>query len=64
MRAPPVLHLGLHNSLADSDAPTGGSCQVTLFAPYWLNNRTGAWGVGWAATFWAANRLRVQVPSI
>lgn len=37
-----MLHVGLHNTLSDGDAPTGGSCKVTFFSPYWLNNRTGA----------------------
>lgn len=41
MRAPAVLHLGLHNSLSEADASCGGSCTITLFAPYWFNNRTG-----------------------
>jgi len=41
VRAPAVLHLGLHNSLSEVDASCGGSCTVTLFAPYWFNNRTG-----------------------
>ena len=41
VRAPAVLHLGLHNSLSEADASCGGSCTITLFAPYWFNNRTG-----------------------
>lgn len=41
MRSPPLLHLGLHNTLTDGNAGALGSCRVTLYAPYWLNNRTG-----------------------
>ena len=41
MRTPPLLHLGLHNTLSDPDSAASGSCHVTLYAPYWLNNRTG-----------------------
>lgn len=39
-RAPPLLLLGVHNSLADAGV-AGGVCRLTLYAPYWLNNRTG-----------------------
>ena len=42
MRTPPLLHLGMHNSLNDGEAGSSGSCRVTLYSPYWLNNRTGA----------------------
>jgi hypothetical protein len=41
VRTPPLLHLGMHNSLNDDDCTASGSSRVTLFAPYWLNNRTG-----------------------
>ena len=43
MRAPPLLHIGLHNSRSEAAAGTQqyGSVRITLFSPYWLNNRTG-----------------------
>ncbi|EFJ52490.1 hypothetical protein VOLCADRAFT_102987 [Volvox carteri f. nagariensis] len=37
-RAPKVLLLSLHNSLADKDEYV---CHLTLYAPYWVDNRTG-----------------------
>lgn len=41
VRTPPLMFLGVHNSLTDTETPAGGSCRVTLYSPYWLNNRTG-----------------------
>lgn len=43
MRTPPLLHLGLHNSLSERGAGgvAAASARITLFSPYWLNNRTG-----------------------
>ncbi len=43
VRTPPLLHLGLHNSLSERGAggAAAGSARITLFSPYWLNNRTG-----------------------
>lgn len=35
------MFLGVHNSLTDTETPAGGSCRITLYSPYWLNNRTG-----------------------
>lgn len=37
--APPVLHICLHNTLAEKDA--GSVSRVTFFVPFWMNNRTG-----------------------
>lgn len=38
-----MLNLGLHNSLSERGAvgAAAGSARLTLFSPYWLNNRTG-----------------------
>lgn len=45
MRSPPVLYLGVYNSLEEKRPESGsGSVRITLFAPYWLNNRTGEGG--------------------
>ena len=42
VRSPPVLYLGLFNSLEEKAAESqSGALRITLYAPYWLNNRTG-----------------------
>ena len=41
MRAPPVLHVGVYNTLVDQKLEHAGVCRITLYSPYWLNNRTG-----------------------
>lgn len=40
---PDVLDLGLHNSLAEGDNLGFGNamCRLTVFAPFWVDNRTG-----------------------
>lgn len=48
MRSPPVLYLGVHSSLGEKAAgeSLSGVTRITLYAPYWLNNRTGGWRMG------------------
>lgn len=41
VRAPPILHVGVHNTLADQKLEQAGVCRITLYSPFWLNNRTG-----------------------
>jgi len=41
IRAPPILHVGVYNSLADQKLEQAGVCRITLYSPFWLNNRTG-----------------------
>lgn len=38
--APPLMFLGIDNTLAVETGPLA-HCRVTLYAPYWLDNRTG-----------------------
>ncbi|KAK9815754.1 hypothetical protein WJX72_009012 [[Myrmecia] bisecta] len=38
--APPTMHLGIDNSMAGNSSDRS-VCKVTLFAPYWIDNRTG-----------------------
>ena len=38
--APPMIYLGIDNTLALERGPLA-HCRVTLYAPYWLDNRTG-----------------------
>ena len=40
VRSPPVMWLGVHNSRIDVEGASGCT-RITLYAPYWLNNRTG-----------------------
>jgi len=41
VRAPPVLHVGVYNSLADQERHQAGVSRITLYVPSWMNNRTG-----------------------
>jgi len=36
-----VLQVGVYNSLTDQEMHSAGVCRITLYVPYWLNNRTG-----------------------
>lgn len=63
-RAPLVLYLGVYNSLEEKQAESvSGVCRVTLFAPYWINNRTGGW-LGWAVRLAGVGRGRLPVELI
>eukprot|EP00887_Chlorella_sp_A99_P007742 scaffold20.g7742.t1 len=40
VRSPPVMFLGVHSSRQGPEGHSGCT-RITLYAPYWLNNRTG-----------------------
>ena len=39
--APPVMMLGVDNSMHDKASGDFTMCRLTLFAPYWVDNRSG-----------------------
>lgn len=39
--APPMMLLGVDNSMHDKASGDFTMCRLTLFAPYWVDNRSG-----------------------
>lgn len=39
--APPLMMLGVDNSMHDKNSGDFTMCRLTLFAPYWVDNRCG-----------------------
>ena len=39
--APPLMMLGVDNSMHDKNSGDFTMCRLTLFAPYWIDNRCG-----------------------
>lgn len=39
--APPLMMLGVDNSMHDKASGDLSMCKLTLFAPYWIDNRSG-----------------------
>ena len=39
--APPLMMLGVDNSMHDKTSGDFTMCRLTLFAPYWVDNRCG-----------------------
>ncbi len=39
--APPLMMLGVDNSMHDKASGDFTMCRLTLFAPYWVDNRSG-----------------------